>query len=410
MTLTIPDLGVLDSTAGFLADGYEFGRRRFARVGVDAFRTRLMGRPVTVLYGAEAARRFGDGHHFSRDRALPSTVQHLLQDKGSVQTLQDDQHRHRKSLFIEVLRPPQLERLRAAFAAEWREARSHADGAPMAVADASAVALTRAVLAWCGIPPQRVHTTRLSEHLVAMIDNAARLGPSHWRARLTRRRTERWAAQVIEAVREGRMPVASDAPIAALARHTDATGHPLTLDIAAVELLNLLRPTVAVSRFLAFAALALIEHPEWCARIRDGAPIEWFVNEVRRTAPFFPVVGGTARSPFQWRGSRIAVGDWVLLDLWATNHDPRTWSEPDRFDPDRFADWNGDVNTLIPQGAGSLEEDHRCPGEGAAITLMGEFARSFCAGEVHVPEQDFTVDLRRFPAMPADHVRVAFTA
>ncbi len=410
MTPTIPDLGVLDSTAGFLADGYEFGRRRFARVGGDAFRTRLMGRPVTVLFGADAARRFGDGHHFSRERALPSTVQHLLQDKGSVQTLDDRQHHHRKSLFIEVLRPAQLERLRAAFADAWREVRSNAGGAPITVADASANALTRAALAWCGIPPELVHTYRLSEHLVAMIDNAARVGPVHWRARLMRRRTERWAADVIVAVREGRMPVASDAPIAALARHTDATGHPLTVDIAAVELLNLLRPTVAVSRFLAFTALALIEHPEWCGRISDGAEVEWFVNEVRRTAPFFPVVGGTVRSAFEWRDSRIAVGDWVLLDLWATNHDQRIWQTPDLFDPDRFADWNGDANTLIPQGAGSLENDHRCPGEGAAITLMTEFAHSFCAGDVRVPEQDFTVDLRRFPALPADGVRVAFTS
>lgn len=405
----IPDLGVLDSTPGFLADGYEFGRNRFARVGGDAFRTRLMGRPVTVLFGAEAARMFGDGRHFSRERAMPSTVQHLLQDTGSVQTLQDDPHRHRKSLFIELLQPSQLERLRERFADEWQAVRTAAAGAPIAVADASAPALTRAVLGWSGIPPERVRTDRLSAHLVAMVDNAARIGPSHWRARLTRRRTERWAAQAIEAVREGRMPVSADAPIVTLARHTDAAGHPLTADIAAVELLNLLRPTVAVSRFLAFTALALIDHPEWRARIREGAPVEWFVNEVRRTSPFFPVVGGTARMAFDWRGSRIEVGDWVILDLWATNHDPRSWTAPDHFDPDRFADWDGDVNALIPQGAGSLEDDHRCPGEGAAITLMGEFARSFAASEVEVPEQDFTVDLHRFPAIPADRVRVAFT-
>lgn len=405
----IPDLGVLDSTTGFLTDGYEFGRNRFARVGGDAFHTRLIGRPVTVLFGAEAARMFGDGRHFSRERAMPSTLQHLLQDKGSVQTLQDDPHRHRKSLFIEVLQPSQLERLRERFADEWQAIRSAAAGTPIAVADASALALTRAALGWTGIPPERVHTDRLSAHLVAMVDNAARVGPSHWRARLTRRRTERWAAQAVDAVREGRMPVAADAPIATLARHEDAAGHPLAAEIAAVELLNLLRPTVAVSRFLAFTALALIEHPEWRVRIREGAPVEWFVNEVRRTSPFFPVVGGTARMDFAWRGSRIEVGDWIILDLWATNHDPRSWSAPDHFDPDRFAEWDGDVNALIPQGAGSLEDDHRCPGEGAAMTLMGEFARSFAASEVNIPEQDFTVDLRRFPAIPADHVRVAFT-
>ncbi|HZW40836.1 MAG TPA: cytochrome P450 [Agromyces sp.] len=406
----IPSLGVLDSTTGFLADGYEFGRRRFDRVGDDAFRTRLMGRPVTVVFGAEAARAFGDGRHFSRERALPSTVQHLLQDKGSVQTLEDEPHRHRKSLFIQVLQPEQLERLRERFAAEWHAVISAAAGAPLAIADASAPALTRAALAWCGIPPAQVHTDRLSAHLVAMIDNAARIGPAHWRARMTRRRTERWAAEAVEAVRNGRLPVADDAPIAVLARHTDAAGHPLPVAIAAVELLNLLRPIVAVSRFLAFTALALIDHPEWRARLRDGYPVDRFVNEVRRTAPFFPVVGGTARTAFEWRGSRLEAGDWMLLDLWATNHDPRSWRDPDRFDPDRFADWDGDVNALIPQGAGSLEDAHRCPGEGAAITLMGEFARSLAEAEVEVPGQDFTVDLRRFPALPADHVRIAFPA
>jgi len=100
----------------------------------------------------------------------------------------------------------------------------------------------------------------------------------------------------------------------------------------------------------------------------------------------------------------------MLLDLWATNHDPRNWREPDRFDPERFADWDGDPNTLVPQGAGPIAESHRCPGEGATVTLMGEFARSFAAAEVRVPPQDLSVDLRRFPALPRDRVRVAMPA
>ena len=410
----IPRLRELDSTAGFLADGYEFGRRRFAEVGTDAFRTRLMGRPVTVIFGAAASRRFGDGQHFSRERALPSTVQHLLQDVGSVQTLQDGAHHHRKSLFIEVLQPAQLERLRERFAEEWQAVLDRAAGSPIAVPDASAVALTRAALAWSGLPVDRVDTERLSRHLVSMFENAARVGPAHWQARAQRRRTERWAQEAIELVRSGGLRVADDAPVAVLASHSDAAGEPLPVDIAAVELLNLLRPIVAVSRFLAFTALALIEHPEWRVPVREDGHggqrdrVRWFVDEVRRTAPFFPVVGGTARAPFDWHGSSIEAGDWVLLDLWATNHDPRIWDEPDRFDPDRFDGWKGDPDTLIPQGAGFLEEDHRCPGEGAAIELMSEFGRSFAAAEVEVPEQDLSVDLRRFPAIPADRVRVAF--
>ena len=411
----IPWLGVLDSTPGLLADGYEFGRRRFAEVGTDAFRTRLMGRPVTVLFGAAAARRFGDGQHFSRERALPPTVQHLLQDVGSVQTLQDGAHHHRKSLFIQVLQPAQLERLREHFAEEWRAVVASAGGAPIAVPDASAVALTRAGLAWCRHPRRPgLDTARLSRHLVSMFKNAARIGPMHWQARARRRRAERWWREAIELVRSGGLAVDADAPIAVLARHTDVTGDRLPVDVAAVELLNLLRPVVAVSRFLAFTALALMDHPEWRVPVREDAHggarnrLRWFVDEVRRTAPFFPVVGGTARAPFEWHGSCVETGDWVLLDLWATNHGSRIWTDPDRFHPDRFDGWNGDPDTLIPQGAGFLEEDHRCPGEGATIALMSEFARTVASAEVEVPEQDFSVDLRRFPAIPADRVRLAF--
>jgi hypothetical protein len=41
-----------DQSHRFLIEGYEFGRHRFDRLGTDAFRTRLMGKPVTFLRGA----------------------------------------------------------------------------------------------------------------------------------------------------------------------------------------------------------------------------------------------------------------------------------------------------------------------------------------------------------------------
>lgn len=404
----IPSLGVPDSTAGFLADGYEFGRRRFEQVGGDAFRTRLLGRPVTVVFGAEAARMFTAGRRFSRERAMPSTVQHLLQDKGSVQSLEGEAHRHRKSLFIDVLQPAELERLCERFAVAWGAQVAAAGGRALAIADATPLALTRAALGWSGIPIELVHIERLTEHLISTVDNAGRVGPSHWGARARRHGTERWASEAIIAVRHEQIAVAPHSPIAQLARHRDAKGHPLSAEDAGVELLNLLRPIAAVSRFLAFSALALIEHPEWKEQIQRGNHIDWFVNEVRRTAPFFPVVGGTSRAAFEWRGSRVRAGDWVLLDLWATNHDPRIWRDPDRFDPDRFATWDGDVNALIPQGPGSVDEGHRCPGEGATIALMEEFARFLASADFRVPPQDLSSNLRHFPALPADHLRLAF--
>jgi cytochrome P450 len=85
---------------------------------------------------------------------------------------------------------------------------------------------------------------------------------------------------------------------------------------AAVELINVLRPTVAVARFITFAALALHEHPGARQKLQEGDEeyLERFVQEVRRFYPFFPLVGGRARKDFEWRGHRFEEGTWVLLD------------------------------------------------------------------------------------------------
>ena len=77
-------------------------------------------------------------------------------------------------------------------------------------------------------------------------------------------------------------------PVIAWRREPD--GKPLSSGTAAVELINILRPTVAVTRFVAFAGLALHDHPKWRRRFETGteADLEPFVQEVRRFYPFFP--------------------------------------------------------------------------------------------------------------------------
>ena len=70
----------------------------------------------------------------------------------------------------------------------------------------------------------------------------------------------------------------------------DFTGKPFDLHMAAVELINLVRPTVAVSWYIVFAALALHEHPGYREKLRTGddAYAGLFVQEVRRFYPFAP--------------------------------------------------------------------------------------------------------------------------
>lgn len=87
-----------------------------------------------------------------------------------------------------------------------------------------------------------------------------------------------------------------------------------------MELINILRPTLAVARFVPFAAVALEQHPQWRRIFADGdhSDLEPFVQEVRRFFPFFPAVPGRVREPFEWRRHHFREGDWVILDLYGT--------------------------------------------------------------------------------------------
>jgi len=191
-----------------------------------------------------------------------------------------------------------------------------------------------------------------------------------------------------------------------IARHEDIPGEPLPADVAAVELINVLRPTVAVARFVTFAALALHQHPNYRDCLADGGDESLqFVQEVRRFYPFFPMVGGRALEAFDWREHHFKTGDWVLLDLYGTNHDARLWEQPRRFRPERFAGWQGDPNTLIPQGGGDFYNNHRCPGEWITIGLMQTLLRLLVTETSYsVPRQNLWIDLSRMPALPASGV------
>ena len=203
------------------------------------------------------------------------------------------------------------------------------------------------------------------------------------------------------------MPVAS--PLNVVARFRGRDGRLLDTEVATVELLNLLRPTVAVARYVTFTALALHKHPDARARIDSGADgsVEAFVQEVRRFYPFFPFVGGIARNAFDWRGHRFAPGTWFLLDLYGTDRDPRIWGDPDAFRPERFMQWKEDPYNFIPQGGGDHYHNHRCAGEWITISLM-KCALCLLLDTMHyeVPRQDLRVSLSHMPAIPASRFRI----
>ncbi|MGY2001904.1 cytochrome P450 [Blastococcus sp. SYSU DS1024] len=401
----VPTLPVPDSSLALLRDGYAFVSRRCDQLGTDAFRTRLLLQPAVCMRGAEAARIFYSGERFTRTGAFPSSVLRLLQDEGSVQALDGEPHRHRKDMFLTVLQGTGSEAITGRLAEEWRRAVPRWQRAGrVALYDAVNEVLTRTATGWAGVPMTERDVRLRTRELSAMVDHAGDVGPRNWAARVLRNRSERWARQLVDRTRRGTLQPPPGSALAVIAAHRDTAGEPLTLPAAGVELLNVLRPIVAVSRYVVFAALALLRNPSWYDTFADGddADLMAFVDEVRRFYPFFPLIGGRVHRPFSWQGYDFPVGQRVLLDLYGTNHDPRLWPDPEAFRPERFRDWDGDPYTLVPQGAGEYRDDHRCPGEPMTRLLIAEAVRQLTRSmRYRVGVQDLSISLRRLPTLPA---------
>jgi fatty-acid peroxygenase len=393
-----------DGTLALLREGYVFISNRCRRLQSDVFETRLMLSRVICAMGEDAAAMFYHPGRFTRKKAFPPTALMLLQDTGSALALDGDAHRHRKRMLMSLMIEDRMRELETDFEEVWQARIAvWAEMDEVVLHTEVEQILCAAVCQWAGVPLTPAAVVQRAGEFSAMIDGAGAIGPRNWRGMLLRARTEEWARSIIEGVRAGHMSVPERSPAHVIATHREPDGSLLDSESAAVELINLLRPTVAVARYITFSALALHQFPECRDRIHNNGAdwLECFVQEVRRFYPFFPVVGGRVRHGFDWRGTHFPAGTWVLLDLYGTNHDQRIWGDPENFRPDRFRNRDYSAFNFIPQGGGEMASGHRCPGERLTVELTMAAARLLATTmEYDVPEQDLRIDLARIPAIP----------
>jgi fatty-acid peroxygenase len=359
------------------------------------------------MSGPAAAQLFYDESRFKRRGVAPRRFQKTLFGKGGVQGLDGQAHRHRKQMFVSLMSPERIARIGELSAQTWQAyAANWGKTDRVVLYDEVNELLMRVACAWAGVPLLESEVASRSRDVTATFDYAGTIGPKHYWARVARKRAESWIEDIIQKCRSGKLDVAQDAALHVVATHRELNGRPLSLNVAAVELLNIVRPIVAVSVYIIFAALALHEYPACRESLRtasDDYPL-LFAQEIRRHYPFFPAVGAETRYAFDWNGYHFPESMPVLLDLYGTNHDERTWTAPNEFQPDRFRDWKMDPYNFIPQGGGDQYVNHRCPGEKIAIELLKVAATFFTRGMTyHVPKQDLEIDFKRVPALPRSH-------
>ena len=393
-----------DSSIALIADPYRFISKRCERYESDMFQTRLLLQKNICMRGREAAKLFYDQSRFVRAGAVLKRFEQTLFGEGGVQGMQDAAHHHRKRMFMALMTLEQIDQLADIAEGEWvKYADRWMTQDQVVLYPEVRELLCRSVCQWAGVELQESEVDPLTLDLAAMYESAGSMGVKHLLGRQARKRRDLWAKRLIEDIRTGKRQPPEASAAHQFAWHRDHEGQLLDAQIAGVELQNVLRPTVAVSVFITFAALALHEYPECREKLAagDSQYAVMFAQEVRRFYPFFPAVAARVRQDFEWRGCRFPQGMRVILDIYGTNHDAQSWEAPHEFRPERFRDWDEDLFSFIPQGGGDQYENHRCPGDQISVELLNVATRFLCQRiRYDVPPQDLRLEFARLPALP----------
>lgn len=404
------DKGIDHTLEVLLKEGYEYILNKREELNSDVFDTTLLGETTICLSGKDAVALFYDNDKFKRDGAMPNRVLNTLFGQGGVQTLDGEAHDHRKQMFMPLLSQEVSRQLRDIAVEQWKAAIDQWQKEEQIVLyEEVQEILTRTMSKWVGIPVEDTDFPVLAQDLTNMFEAAAKVGPAHHRGKKSREKREAWLTEIVKSVRSKSIDVPEDKAIYQFVWHKDLDGNVLTEETVAVELLNLLRPMVAVAVYINFLALSLHDFPIEKPKLQQGgdAYAELFAQEVRRYYPFFPFAGARVKKDFTWEGYRFKENTLTLLDIYGTNHDKTIWNEPFEFHPERFQEQTEKVDHLIPQGGGDYFTGHRCPGELITIEMM-KVAADFLTNKVDydLPKQDFTYSMTEMPSMPKDKMIV----
>jgi fatty-acid peroxygenase len=422
MTTAYPSI-INDDSASILTRGYGFGAHIWKRAsrGARSVPMRLLGDKTLLVRGAEAVALFYDNDRIARHGAMPAIVQGTLFGRGSVHSLDGDEHRHRKATFLDVAyEDSQVHRLSPLFEREWQvELDAWVAGGHRSAYDAAVGAFGRASMRWAGLPGTREAKTRWSGRLAQIVDGfGAPYSPEYLLAAANRHWSDRHAQQLIEAVRSGTLDADQGTALHEWSWHRDQRGELLPPRLAGIELQNSIRPMIAVARFVAFAAKELHDRPEWRARIAaetaergslvGGSLATAFAQEIRRTAPFVPILPGWAKTDVHFDGNRVPKGGRVVLDILGTNTDDGSWDRAGEFDPERFhgVDDYEALAAFVPHGGADVASGHRCPGEKLAIAGLASAIAALSDPRLDIQSEGLEVNRRRLPTKPASGGRV----
>ena len=407
----VPEIKIkLTDVTERLDEGYLLLSELRKEADAPVVKARLLNKEVIAVYGKEAAKKFYDPRNFKREGAMPKVVLKTLFGEDGVQTLDGKAHKHRKTTFMNLMTPKRMDEYHRILNKNLAQKLDQQHG-EFELFDLSKDVLFRSICEWAGIDLSEMskeEIDQLAEYQISMISSAVTNPATHVKGIENRKKSEKWAQSLIEHARTNPVAGKEDIALYAFANATDDNGELLPIDVAAVELLNVIRPTVALTVWIALMGHALFSRPNIYQRLHAEFDKlqDSFIQEMRRYYPFFPMLPAFAKQDVEIDGYLIPKDSWVVLDLYGTNHDKRTIETPEVFRISRYLGKEKHISydeeyEMIAQGGGKFEAMHRCAGEWITLHTLRVFSDQLVNKyQFSVPKQDWEIPMNQFPTYP----------
>ena len=393
-----------------LDEGYLLLSELRKEANAPVVKARLLNKEVIAIYGKEAAKKFYDPRNFKREGAMPKIVLKTLFGENGVQTLDGQAHEHRKTIFMDLMTPKRMEKYHRILDKNLTQKLDRQQG-QFELFDLAKDVLFRSICEWAGIDLSQLtkkEVDQLAEYQISMISSAVTNPATHIKGIDNRKKSEKWAQSLIENARINPVAGKEDVALYAFVKATDDHGELLPVDVAAVELLNVIRPTVALTVWIALMGHALFSRPDIYQRLHAEFDQlqDSFIQEMRRYYPFFPMLPAFAIQDVEVDGYLIPKDSWVVLDLYGTNHDDRMIETPEVFRISRYLGKEKHISydeeyEMIAQGGGEFKTMHRCAGEWITLHTLRVFSDQLVNKyQFSIPEQDWSIPMNQFPTYP----------
>jgi retinoid hydroxylase len=422
-------LPLVGETPAFVRNPYRFLEVRRDRHG-DIFKSNVAGHRVVFLSGIDGASAFYDPENIGRDHAHPFLMADMF---GGTNFEMYDGPRHLAlktialGAFDQASLGGYLPDMQLAIET-WLE--RHANGVPFpAMTALRRLAIDAICLNVMGLAPGPETETMTRDYGLLLAGLAASVpvripGTTYGRAMKAR---DRLLARIRTVVQERRARPRADG-LSRILSATAPDGRGYTDDEAVLEVHHIVVAGFVVYAHLAEVVRRLASEPGLRARcteevarqVPDG-PLSMealshiptctaAVMEAKRLVPVVPLAFGHARRTFGCDGYEVPEGWRVYLALHLINRDPSIYTEPERFDPDRFGPGREEHRqhplAFIPQGS-NPPTSHRCLGLEYSTLLTLAFLAVLVRGyEWRLPSQRLDLDWGKRPPEPRDGLMV----